>query len=354
METEILPEQNSDSPGTIVLGKKIQKYFKRFRFEQYQGGGKRFLLTLLGSVFLMAVVAVAVFFAFVSRPEQVLVPDVTGKVLTTALLEMQVKELYPKIQLRYSNSPDDKGLILEQNPSPGSIVKAGRRITLVVSQGIIIDTVGNFTGRQYAEVQMELQTLFSGTIRPLIALAEPVYTPDAAAPGIVLAQDPAAGTPITEPVTVKLMVSRGLQTEQAAVPNLVGMTVSEVFAQMERSKVIFDFSAQYAGEGEKTGTVIAQESSQANVPNYARIQARFALPEKAVNGNIYGIFSAEITAFPYAVPVQMAVRPPSGRVYTAVLFEHTGGHITVPYAAPAGSELTLVAGGRTVATKIAN
>lgn len=47
---------------------------------------------------------------------------------------MQVKELYPKIQLRYSDVPGDKGMILEQNPVAGTIVKASRRIDLVVSR----------------------------------------------------------------------------------------------------------------------------------------------------------------------------------------------------------------------------
>ena len=42
----------------------------------------------------------AAFFISVKSPERVMVPDVTGTELTEALQEMQVKQLYPKIQMR--------------------------------------------------------------------------------------------------------------------------------------------------------------------------------------------------------------------------------------------------------------
>jgi beta-lactam-binding protein with PASTA domain len=159
---------------------------------------------------------------------------------------------------------------------------------------------------------------------------------------------------ITDPVTVKLFVSRGPQFEQTTAPYLVGMTISEALIQMERSKVIFDFTAHIAAEGERAGTVVSQESTRASVPNYTRVKAEFAMPKEAENGAVYGIFAADIPAFPYAVPVQLTVKPPTGAAYTAASFEHTGGHITVPYAAPAGSQLDLAAGGRTVASMLVN
>ena len=49
----------------------------------------------------MFLAALAAFFISVKSPERVMVPDVTGKDLTDALQEMQAKELYPKIRLRY-------------------------------------------------------------------------------------------------------------------------------------------------------------------------------------------------------------------------------------------------------------
>ena len=90
-----------------------------------------------------------------------MVPDVTGKDLTDALQEMQAKELYPKIRLRYSKSPEEKGSVLEQSPSGGTIVKAGERINLTVSQGVVLDRVENYVGMKIDDVRAQLQTLFA-------------------------------------------------------------------------------------------------------------------------------------------------------------------------------------------------
>jgi beta-lactam-binding protein with PASTA domain len=329
----------------------MKKRFNTF-FKDYQSQGTFFFATVFAALGITALAGAAFFFVFVNRPEQVLVPDVTRKELTAALLELQVKELYPKIQLRYSNTRDDKGLVLEQNPGGGSIVKAERRITLVVSRGLMVDTLSDFTGRQLSEVRLELQTLFSGAARPLITLGEPSYTPDIAEAGIILAQEPPPETPITDPVTVKLIVSRGPQFEQAAAPDLAGMTIQDVYRQMERSKVIFDFSARPAGTGDRPGTVVSQEESPPSVPIHTRVQAELALPAAPLAGNIYGIFAVDLPAFPYAIPVQLMIRPPSGAAFPAVSFEHTGGPVTIPYAAPPGSELILVSAGRTLASQI--
>ena len=102
---------------------------------------KTFLLVVIVALVFMFAICWITFFATVRGPEQVMVPNVEGKELTTALLELQVKELYPKIQLKYTDNPDDAGKILNQNPEGGSIVKAGRRVNLTVSRGVILDHV---------------------------------------------------------------------------------------------------------------------------------------------------------------------------------------------------------------------
>ena len=124
---------------------------------------RAFVLYTLATFLLMVLAALAVFFFANKGDEQVLVPDVTGKSLTRALLEMQEKELYPKLQLRYSDLPGEAGQVLSQSPSAGSIVKAGRRITLVVSRGVVIDHVGNYVGTNIDTVKTKLDMLYGGS-----------------------------------------------------------------------------------------------------------------------------------------------------------------------------------------------
>ena len=178
---------------------------------------KTFLLVVIVALVFMFAICWITFFATVRGPEQVMVPNVEGKELTTALLELQVKELYPKIQLKYTDNPDDAGKILNQNPEGGSIVKAGRRVNLTVSRGVILDHVENYIGQNYDDVKINLQTMFTGSSRPLIVLAEPSYKSDQSEAGTILAQEPPEGTIISNPVTVKLIVSKGAEYENARV-----------------------------------------------------------------------------------------------------------------------------------------
>ena len=118
---------------------------------------KLFALCCLGLVAFVAAVAAISFFAALRGAEQTMVPEVRGKDLVEALLELQQKELYPRIDLRYSGAAADKGRVLEQSPRAGSIVKAGRRIRLVVSQGMVLSAVGDYVGRNVEDIRMELQ-----------------------------------------------------------------------------------------------------------------------------------------------------------------------------------------------------
>jgi beta-lactam-binding protein with PASTA domain len=132
-----------------------------------------FLSMAAGILVFVGIIAVSVFFIALRGEEETMVPEVRGKDLTTALLELQVKELYPRIDLRYSQTSLDKGLILEQDPLPGTIVKAGRRIRLVVSQGVMINRVENYLGRSIDEVRVEIQAMFASAPAPLLSLKEP-------------------------------------------------------------------------------------------------------------------------------------------------------------------------------------
>ena len=97
------------------------KFRDRFRLhidvgamEGYVGNRLRFFISLaVGLMVFVGLIALAVFFVAILGAEQTMVPDVRGLELTEALLELQVKELYPRIQLRYSQSAADRGRILE-------------------------------------------------------------------------------------------------------------------------------------------------------------------------------------------------------------------------------------------------
>ncbi|MDR3312389.1 MAG: PASTA domain-containing protein [Spirochaetaceae bacterium] len=314
--------------------------------------GRFLFLTAVITLFLTGAACTTVFFVFVSRPEQMMVPDLAGKELTDALLEMQVKELYPRIQLRFSDSPSDKGRVLEQNPSPGSIVKAGRRITLVVSRGVLIDTLENFVGQNFDAVQARLQTVFSGVAHPTVTFAQPSYVANPVSAGTILAQEPGAGTQVFAPVQVRLVVSRGPEVEAATVPRLGGLSIAEALRSMQGSRIVFDWTSRPASGNDLPGTVVWQEATASELPVGTHVQATIVLPNRPVNNTVYGILQAAAPTFPYPVPVVLRARSSSRQDTVLTSFEHTGGNISVPYGVSVQTELTLVVAGSVVTREI--
>jgi len=311
-------------------------------YEHFQSNIPAFLAICLCAFALMCFVAFAIFFLNVKGPEKVLVPNVVGKSLEDALLEMQVKELYPKISLRYSEVSGDEGTILDQSPDAGAIVKGYSRVSLVVSRGVVVEKVDEYVGMNIEELRMKLQTLFAGQIKPLIVLAEPEYKPDSTEAGTILEQDPPAGTRISEPVTVQLVVSRGPNYENTRAPYLIGQGVNDLLQTIARSKLVFDISSHKADGDEKPGTVVDQQAFDSEyVPNYTRVSVTMALPAGEYNENMYGIYEEKVPDYPYPVPMKIEAYPPEGDSYTLISFNHPGGNVTIPYVVPKGTVLEL-------------
>lgn len=312
-------------------------------FDSFQRNVPAIIITFLSAIIIMGMACIAIFFANSKGHEQVLVPNVVGKKWDEALLEMQVKELYPKINLRYSDVLGDEGTILEQDPEAGAIVKGYSRVSLVISRGVVIDEVGSYVGKNIDEVKMSLQTLFAGQTRPLIVLADPQYKPDVSEAGTILEQDPPEGSKISEPVTVNLIVSRGPNYENTRRPYVIGQSINDLLQTIARSKIVFDISSHEATGTEKAGTVVSQEQIESEfVPNYTRVSIDMAMPQKSNDtDNISGIFQTNIANYPYPVSMKLEAIPPEGNAYTILNFNHPGGNITIPYTVAKDTTLVL-------------
>lgn len=349
-ETDAEPVAEEVAEQPAVPEEKKEKSSKKKGFgvnyrgymNSLQHNGFALLFSAIGVFVIMAAAFVAIFFLVLQSPEQVMVPNVVGEPLEEALLAMQVKELYPKIQLRYSNSAEDKGDVLEQDPPAGTIVKAGRRINLTVSRGIVVDQIGSYVGLKVDDLRISLQAAFSGMAVQLINVPETVmYRTDDSEPGTILEQDPPPETSITTPVTLSLIVSSGPGNETAKVPWLVGMSLNDALLQMSRTKIIFNWTARPLKENETPGIVVSQKvpGSDGQAPAYSVSECVIAMPEEIENDLVYGIFTTELAALPYPLKIQLDVIPPEGDPYTLVTFRHLGGKVTIPYAVPQFSEL---------------
>jgi beta-lactam-binding protein with PASTA domain len=303
-----------------------------------------FIISIAGLIVFVGIIAVSVFFIAVGGAEQTMVPDVVGKELTQALLELQVKELYPRLQLRYSQTSADKGLILEQDPRPGTIVKAGRRIRLVVSQGVVLNRVENFIGRNIDDVRMDLQTLYSsaGGV-PLLTIKEPImYEFSSENPGIILAQKPETGTDISGPMTLEFVVSRGRENATVSIPQLTGLDISRALEIISSEGINFSFTSREISGNERNETVVSQvPPANTTAPINTVVQLTVTYPERLENNEIFNIFSYEIPVNPYPLEVRLEALLPSNERIRLFTGNYSGGNFTIPYKLPVGSTLVL-------------
>ncbi|MDR3171770.1 MAG: PASTA domain-containing protein [Treponema sp.] len=306
---------------------------------------QRFVFMAMGIMVFVGIIAVAVFFIALQGEEQIMVPEVRGKDLIAALLELQEKELNSRIQLRPSQSIAEKGLILEQDPPPGTIVRAGRLIQLVVSQGMLINTVENYIGRTIDEVRLDLQTLFASAPQALLSLKEPfMYEYSTDSPGIILQQSPKPGTPVSGPIALELVVSRGPEDTMIRVPDLIGLSISDALEQISQSGINFEFSLRQARGAEIPETVVSQNPpGQSRIPGTTRVAITVASPPTPIveKDEVFALFRYPMPRNPYPLTVWLEVQLPSGERYRLITVEYPGGEFTVPYRLPIGSTLIL-------------
>ncbi|MDR0316255.1 MAG: PASTA domain-containing protein [Treponema sp.] len=302
-----------------------------------------FISMAAGILVFVSIIAVSIFFIAVRGAEQTMVPEVRGKELTEALLELQVKELYPRIQLRYSHFSRDKGYILEQEPQAGTIVKAGRRIRLVVSQGVMLNHVENYTGKNIDEVRIDLQELGAASGIPLLSLKEPLmYDFSSEAPGTILRQKPEPGTDISGPLSLEFVVSRGQENAIITVPQLAGLSIQAALEQIGKSGIDFSFSLRDSRAGEEGERVVFQDPpANSNVAANTIVNLLVSSPQTLEEGEVFKLFRYTIPKNPYPLAVRLEALLPRGERIMLINVEYPGGVFTVPYRLPVGTTLFL-------------
>ncbi len=267
-------------------------------------------------------------------------PNVTGKDLVTALVEMQEKELYPRVQVQFS-SETGKNIIMAQNPAPGTLVKAGRRITLRVSKGPVLQEIEDYVGRDLDEVRSYLQTLYASH-SPNLVIGEPVYRIEkGAAPGTILAQTPKPGTQISGLTTLSFVVARGEGELASLVGEYVGLSFTEAIAELVKADLPFFFSVKKAAEGQAGGVVVTQEPAPGSrISLGGAVQLVMTPPENPGKGRIFGLFRYLLPDYPILVDMRLDVIADTGRL-TILSARHAGGPLAVPYIVPEGSDLVL-------------
>lgn len=178
----------------------------------------------------------------------VTVPEVTGSSLREAESALAARDLAARVTHRPSLGSRSEGTVLSQRPLAGQLAPPGSQVYLGVSGGpgrVTVPGVRGLTGDRARSVLHELG-LETGVREEASSVRK----------GEVVATEPRAGTKVTLPAEVVVVVSKGPAV--STVPALVGRHVEDVMdllteARLELGAVEFDPEATAA-----PGRVIGQ------------------------------------------------------------------------------------------------
>lgn len=305
---------------------------------------KKTMYAVLGLVFVFTILSFAIFFAFMEGEEETLVPQVVGAELLMALDQLQNKELYPKVQTVSTSNPAEKGTVVAQDPPGGMLVKAGRRISLTISTGPIIDKVQNYIGQSFNDVRSHVQSLSSGQARNLFRIVgNPLYIYNSAPAGTILEQKPLPGSPVSGTVDLEFVVSRGPRGEVVVLGDYSGTDYKAVLNRLAQSGQPFLFKSKKPIDRDVPGSVVEQTPvAGAEVPRGTPVNLLIVEPAKFVSAtHKFGIFEYNLPDYPILVDLKVELRSNEGVRKTLLSMKHPGGNITIPYEAAPGETIIL-------------
>ena len=197
---------------------------------------KRKTMVLVGGL-LAAAALVFVLFHFIfgsfstQTPTDFVVPSLLGKTMEEVMADTEITSVFTVEQIGQRASSDyPAGQILEQTPESGKVVKGERNISVFVSTGIRMEPMLNLVGQEYRAAKIQLKNLDLN----LVFEDEEWYS-DSVTSGCIIKTEPAFGEMIQSGETIKLYISKGVESKPVVVPTCTGFdleTVQQNLAQL--------------------------------------------------------------------------------------------------------------------------
>jgi eukaryotic-like serine/threonine-protein kinase len=189
----------------------------------------------------------------------VIVPDLQGKEVVYALEILTDLGLNTKVKGSRYSPAIPKNHIIAQAPDPGTEIKRGRDVRLVISKGPYAVVVPNLIGMDLpmADIALEENDLNRGTLS---------YTYHGKRPkDEILAQVPRPGTTGLRESPLNLLISLGPRPQLLRMPDLEGQGLEYAFDTVEKYHLTVDSIAQ-ADDPDKPGNTVLEQSPAKGYP----------------------------------------------------------------------------------------
>lgn len=176
---------------------------------------------------------------FLTRPDMVAVPDVTGEQEEAATIELQSAEFEVTTERIVNDIPE--GEVIEQDPPGGDEVEKGSTVQITVSLGPANVIVPKVAGKPVPEAKKLLR---KNGFEVEIEQRASDSVPD----GKVIGSNPSQGTSVAPGSTVKLIVSTGVKT--VVVPNVLGLDRVTATSQLRKAGFVVNANPRDSDEPE--------------------------------------------------------------------------------------------------------
>ena len=189
----------------------------------------------------------------IKSEDTVIVPDLAGKNIVYALELLTDLGLNTKVEGSEYSTDMPKNNVIFQEPEPGSEIKKGRDVRVIISKGsksILMPNLENLP-LQKVRIILEENSLCQGQISNIYS--------NRIKKDSVIAQVPAAGTMITRSECVNLLVSIGVRPQEYKMPDLKGRFLDSAIPLIENSNLILGKIKSVFYQDKPLNTIIAQE-----------------------------------------------------------------------------------------------
>lgn len=188
--------------------------------------------------------------------QEIALPNLIGK--TEAEARKAVQDMGLKFEVKSETTDSSKPYgVLSQDPQSGMTVKQNSTVYVVLNVDSKATKLDSYVGMKLEEIESK--------VKELGLKIEVDYVDDDSEENTILAQNPIAGSSITEGDTLYLSISNGKGAEENLVPNVLGMNFDDAKKMLEEKGLIVKDAVYVASEETEKDRVLYQ-SLEANQP----------------------------------------------------------------------------------------
>ncbi|MCK5784326.1 MAG: PASTA domain-containing protein [Desulfobacterales bacterium] len=189
----------------------------------------------------------------IKSEDTVVVPDLVGKDVVEVLELLSDMGLNTKVSGSEYSSNVPKKYIIVQEPEPGSEIKKGRDVKIIISKGTQTIMMPNLRGLsiQKANILLEENDLHGGS---LSVTCSAVYKKDE-----IIAQVPSPGSMTSRGDHADFLVSLGPRSRTYKMPDLMDLSIDDAILLIEQNNLILGEIKSLFDKDKHRNVIIGQE-----------------------------------------------------------------------------------------------